>query len=74
MGTTENLRPDLTNNLLRPYQAAEYTGVSISKLAKLRMREQRHLGPSFIKLGGSVLYRRRDLDCWLECHLVVGGQ
>jgi len=58
---------------LRPRAAAAYTGVSPSKLAKLRMNGQRHLGPPFIKICGSVIYRRTDLDQWLAAHRVTGN-
>jgi predicted DNA-binding transcriptional regulator AlpA len=32
-------------------------------LAKLRCRGE---GPKFIKLGGAIRYRRRDVDAWLD--------
>lgn len=54
----------------RPPMAAEYTAISESKLAKLRMASNRHLGPRFAKVAGCVLYRRDDLDMWLAAHLV----
>ncbi|EYD75295.1 hypothetical protein Rumeso_03119 [Rubellimicrobium mesophilum DSM 19309] len=57
---------------LDPQRAAEYLGLSVSFLAKLRMAENRHRGPAFVKLGKVVLYRRTDLDQWLASH-VVGG-
>lgn len=55
---------------MRPIVAAMYTGVSISTLAKLRMVRNRHLGPKFAKMNGCVIYRRIDLDAWLEANLV----
>ncbi len=60
--------------LLRPPQAAEYVGVSKSKLAKLRMDGYREKGPPFIKLGASVLYRRRDLDAWLTSNTITSTE
>lgn len=54
---------------LRPSQAAAYLGISVSKLAKLRMRHSPEAGPRFAKVAGCVLYRRADLDAWLEAHL-----
>jgi hypothetical protein len=51
---------------LRPADAARYVGHSESTLAKLRMRHMREQGPAFIKRGGVVLYRRSDLDNWLD--------
>lgn len=58
---------------LRPPEAADYTGHSESTLAKLRMAHLRTRGPAFIKRGGVILYRRADLDQWLESHLVGEG-
>ncbi|RYH06045.1 DNA-binding protein [Tropicimonas sp. IMCC6043] len=57
---------------MRPVAAAEYTGLSTSMLAKLRMRVNRSDGPDFIKVSGCVLYRRTDLDNWLRGHVVAG--
>ncbi|WP_141134906.1 helix-turn-helix domain-containing protein [Tropicimonas sediminicola] len=57
---------------LRPAVAAQYLGISTSKLAKLRLRHNRANGPAFVKLAGCVLYRREDLDEWLNQHLVQG--
>ena len=51
---------------LRSAEAARYVGHSESTLAKLRMRSKREHGPAFIKRGGVVLYRRSDLDDWLD--------
>ncbi len=62
--TVDALR-NLPDNL-RPRDAALYLGVSASLLAKLRMRDKRDCGPRFIKLSGCVIYRRADLDDWLE--------
>lgn len=55
---------------LRPREAARYLGLSESKLAKLRMASNRALGPRFIKLAGCVVYRREDLDAWVDAHVV----
>ncbi len=56
---------------MKPSEAAEYVGVSTSKLAKLRLRANRASGPAFVKLAGCVLYRREDLDAWIEANLVT---
>ncbi len=73
---------DLTGSLLQdpktisekmgPAQAARYTGLSKSTLAKLRMRHNRADGPSYLKISGCVIYRRSDLDAWMNQHLVGG--
>lgn len=56
---------------MRPKAAAAYSGISVSKLAKLRMEQNRKDGPPFVKAAGCVVYRRSDLDAWLEMHLVA---
>ncbi|NDW45278.1 helix-turn-helix domain-containing protein [Ruegeria sp. PrR005] len=55
---------------LRPKQAAEYCGVSESTLAKLRMQGRRADGPKFARMSGCVVYRRVDLDEWIDSHMV----
>ena len=55
-------------------EAAEYVRISPSKLAKLRMRSNREQGPRFAKIGGRVVYRRQDLDDWIEAAMVGSGQ
>ena len=64
---------DRTSDLqlnMRPNEAARYTSISESTLAKLRMRHKRANGPKFIKLSGCIIYRRSDLDAWMEQHVV----
>lgn len=56
----------LAHEYLRACEAADYCKVSKSKLDKLRMRANRSQGPVFIKTGSVILYRRSDLDAWLE--------
>ncbi|WP_422028812.1 helix-turn-helix transcriptional regulator [Roseovarius sp.] len=51
--------------LLPPRQAARYLGLSESTLAKLRSRHARGRGPRYSKLGGSIRYRKTDLDAWI---------
>ncbi len=55
---------------MRPADAARYTGLSESTLAKLRMRHNRSEGPRYLKISGCVIYRRDDLDTWLDSHEV----
>lgn len=55
---------------LRQADAARYLGISESTLAKLRMRSNRHAGPRYSKVSGCVIYRKADLDGWLEDNLV----
>ncbi len=48
---------------LRPPQAADYIGISQSTLAKLRVSGT---GPNYSKRGRSVIYRKPDLDAWID--------
>ena len=47
---------------MRPDIAASYLSLSTQRLAKMRLFGG---GPSFVKAGRSILYRREDLDTWL---------
>lgn len=47
----------------RTPEAATYAGVSNRTLEALR---QKGGGPVYLKIGRAVLYRKSDLDCWLE--------
>jgi predicted DNA-binding transcriptional regulator AlpA len=47
--------------VLRAAAAAEYLGLSVSTLTKMRMRGD---GPTFVKLGRSVGYIPDDLNIW----------
>ncbi len=49
--------------LLTPREAAEFLRVSISWLAKSRMRGD---GPPFVKIGRGVFYRASALLQWLK--------
>lgn len=57
---------------MRPAEAAQYTRLSESTLAKLRMRDTQESGPRFSKHGGCVIYRREDLDAWIDGNLAGG--
>jgi excisionase family DNA binding protein len=54
-----------TNNpiTLTAGEAAKILGLAASTLAKLRLSGN---GPVYCKLGRRVVYRREDLDAWLE--------
>jgi hypothetical protein len=49
--------------VIRPSDAAAYLNLSIQRLAKLRLEGG---GPKFLKVGRSVLYRKQDLDDFLQ--------
>lgn len=62
---------------LTPQEAADYTGISVSALAKLRYSGR---GCSYIRIGESatkalIRYRRKDLDDWLDLNRIhtTGG-
>ena len=49
--------------LLRPPRAADYIGLSVSTLAKQRLRGG---GPKFIRMSPRAIgYLQADLDAWL---------
>lgn len=50
------------NRRMAVFEAAAYTGISISMLNKLRVSGG---GPAFLKLGRRVLYDQSDLDEWM---------
>ena len=61
-------RPSLSDALSEPGAlstplAAEYVGLSPATLETMRIRGG---GPPFVKLGRRVVYRRDDLDAWLD--------
>ncbi|MEX0307167.1 MAG: helix-turn-helix transcriptional regulator [Ruegeria sp.] len=61
---------------LTAQEAAQYTGISQSYLAKLRMGIGGVTGPRFIRIGlRSIRYKRSDLDAWMISRSEgVGGE
>jgi predicted DNA-binding transcriptional regulator AlpA len=55
---------DLTT--LNAREAAKMLGLAASTLAKLRLSGN---GPSYCKLGRRVVYRKKDLEAWLQSRL-----
>jgi len=53
--------------LLSTFDASEYLGVPRQTLANWRTRE--HTGPVYVRVGRRVMYRRVDVDAWIEAHL-----
>jgi len=49
--------------ILNVATAARFLGLSPSTLAKMRLYGN---SPKYLKLGRRVLYRRTDLEAWLE--------
>lgn len=56
----EGHRPPLDNK-----SAAEYSGLPEGYLNKLRVWGS---GPTFIKIGGRILYDPADIDAWLAAN------
>ena len=48
-------------------EAAAYIKMAVQTMERFRLTGE---GPIFAKLGGSVRYRRCDLDAWIESRLV----
>jgi excisionase family DNA binding protein len=49
-------------------EAAQYTGLGFSTLAKLRLKGG---SAPYAKVGSKVVYRKADLDAWLESKRVA---
>ena len=47
--------------------AAAYIGLTPAYLRKARRLGK---GPNYLRLGRTIRYRIRDLDAWLEAHVV----
>ena len=56
---------EIENALLNAQKAADWTGLSTSTLAKLRLSGE---GPTYAKLGRRVVYHIDDLEEWIRSH------
>ena len=54
-------------NVLREPDAASYLGLSRAYLRQARMHGR---GPAFVRIGRAVVYRRDDLDQFLNQHRI----
>ncbi|QIG91839.1 helix-turn-helix transcriptional regulator [Bradyrhizobium sp. 6(2017)] len=52
-----------TETYLTPREAAEYLRSSTSTLAKARLTKR---GPTFVRIGRAVRYRKSDIDAWMS--------
>lgn len=52
---------------LKVLEAADYLGVGVSTLDKMRMEGR---GPRYLKIGGRVFYRQSDLDAYIEAAVI----
>ncbi|MFI8593864.1 helix-turn-helix transcriptional regulator [Microbacterium sp. NPDC078428] len=57
-----SVEPTLTDINSRP-QVSAYTGISVQTLARWAGEGK---GPKFVKAGGRVLYRKRDVLAWID--------
>ncbi len=61
----------LAESFLAEEQAAE---ILQAKKQTLRAWRHRNKGPAFYKVNGRVLYKREDVEAWIEQCRVVPGQ
>ena len=52
-------------SVLNAAEAADWLGLSVSTLAKMRLAGS---GPLYSKLGRRVVYRREDIEDWVAAH------
>ena len=60
-------KPPLAHRRLRTPEAAEYLGLSVSTLEKLRVTGG---GPAFAAMGRAISYGVTDLDAWAAARTV----
>ncbi|MDR0285236.1 MAG: helix-turn-helix domain-containing protein [Propionibacteriaceae bacterium] len=58
--------------LLSTFDTADYLGVPRQTLANWRTRN--HAGPVFLRVGRKVMYRRVDVDAWVESRRTDPGE
>ena len=51
------------SNYLNEKEVSELTGIAVKTLQSWRWRRT---GPSFLKLGGAIRYRREDIQAYME--------
>jgi predicted DNA-binding transcriptional regulator AlpA len=49
--------------MMNERQLSEYLNIAVRSLQKWRLFRK---GPKFVKVGGAVRYRRREVDAWLD--------
>ncbi len=61
----------MSEKYLTAREAAKYTGLSESYLAKLRMGTSSIAGPNYVLIGlRGVRYRLTDIDAWMSARSV----
>jgi hypothetical protein len=64
--TVSNYQPDLLNEVY----AARFLSVSERTLQAWRLQRR---GPTFVRVGRAIRYRRADLIAWIHDHLVTNA-
>jgi predicted DNA-binding transcriptional regulator AlpA len=54
--------------IMKTPMAAKYVGLAESTLCKMRVFGT---GPRFCRLGRAIVYRKADLDAWLDARCVA---
>jgi len=68
----QDVAAQLVKVALTPAEVARYYGIPEQTLANWRCRK---VGPQFVKAEGKkILYRRKDIEDWLERHKVLTNQ
>ncbi|CAM2972829.1 helix-turn-helix domain-containing protein [Helicobacter burdigaliensis] len=62
-------------NFLTPKQLENEFGISISKQNKMRMQKNQNNANSlpFIKIGKTILYKRSEIEIWLDKNMIKGA-
>ena len=60
--------PEYAAAILSPPEAAQYLGLAVSTLAKMRCWGGT---PPFLRLGRKIGYLREDLDVWLKAKRAI---
>lgn len=58
----------IASPLMTTEEVAQYVRLSVETLRYFRQRDQ---GPRFARLGRRVMYRRQDVDNWIEAAVVA---
>lgn len=66
--TTSSNTPAIAPAVLTTAQAAAYLGIAPKTLEQWRSNRQQHV--PYLKIGGRVRYRLKDLDAWIELRVV----
>jgi hypothetical protein len=68
----ESTGAETSDELLRSTAAARYLGGRGTPIAETTMRQWRYrgYGPPYSHVGKFVVYRRSDLDAWLEANRI----